>query len=83
MPYSSRAPEGPGPLKVRQPTDRHGGNARTDEERTMAEEPFRESTPKVYARPPVDGTDKEIEEWASYFVDAILGPLPDPANGEP
>ena len=49
----------------------------------MAEEPFRESTPKVYARPPVDGTDKEIEEWASYFVDAILGPLPDPANGEP
>jgi hypothetical protein len=29
---SSRAPEGPGPLKVRQPTERHGGSARTDEE---------------------------------------------------
>jgi hypothetical protein len=33
---SSRAPEGPGPLTVRQPTERHGGNARIDEEVTMS-----------------------------------------------
>jgi hypothetical protein len=32
---SSRGVEGPGPLKLRQPTERHGGNARFDEETIM------------------------------------------------
>ena len=32
---SSRGVEGPGPLMLRQPTERHGGNARFDEETIM------------------------------------------------
>ena len=33
---TSRGVEGPGPLTLRQPAARHGGNARIDEEVTMA-----------------------------------------------
>jgi hypothetical protein len=33
------------------------------------------ATTRVYGRPPVDGTDKEIEVWASALVDVVLGPL--------
>jgi hypothetical protein len=36
---------------------------------------------RVYGRPPVDGTDEEIEEWASAFVDAVLGPPVDEPPG--
>jgi len=32
---SSRGVEGPGPVTLRQPTERHGGNARFDEETIM------------------------------------------------
>jgi hypothetical protein len=32
---SSRGVEGPGPMTLRQPTERHGGNARFDEETIM------------------------------------------------
>jgi len=35
MEQSSRGVEGPGPLTLRQPTERHGGNARFDEETIM------------------------------------------------
>lgn len=42
----------------------------------MSDTPIREPPPgtkRVYSRPPFDGTDEEIEAWASEFVDAILG----------
>jgi len=48
----------------------------------MAEE-VREPPPgtqRIYARPPLDGTDAEIEAWVSHFVDAVLGPLPGQAE---
>src|SRR5664279_4934247 len=34
---TSRGVEGPGPMMLRQPTERHGGNAGIDEEETMSE----------------------------------------------
>ena len=46
----------------------------------MTETPTRctlSATTRVYGRPPVDGTDNEIEVWTSAFVDAVLGPLPE------
>jgi len=49
-----------------------------DEEDTMAEEPLHEpllGTPRFFARPPADGTDEGIHQWASDFVDAVLGPV--------
>jgi hypothetical protein len=27
---------------------------------------------RVYGRPPVDGTDEELEEWAREFVDRMV-----------
>jgi len=62
-----------------QPTDRHGGNARFDEEANMSDTPFREPPPgteRVYWRPDPDMTDEEIKAWASAFVDAVLGDVP-------
>jgi len=44
----------------------------------MAEEPLHEpllGTPRFFARPPADGTDEGIHQWASDFVDAVLGPV--------
>jgi hypothetical protein len=31
----------------------------------------------VLGRPPVDGSDEELEAWADAFLDAILGPESD------
>ena len=47
-----------------------------DEEFHMSDTPFREPPPSsnlVYSRPPIDGTDEEIDAWASDFVDTVLG----------
>jgi len=37
---------------------------------------------RIYAHPPVDGTDEELELWVSWFVEALLGPAT-PGSGEP
>jgi len=29
----------------------------------------------VLSRPPVEGTDEEIDAWADAFVEAVLGPV--------
>lgn len=29
---------------------------------------------RVYSRPPVDGSEEGLEDWATAMVDAILGP---------
>ena len=34
----------------------------------MSEEPRR-----VYRRPPVEGTDEELDEWVEAFLDTIIG----------
>jgi len=31
----------------------------------------------VLSRPPVEGTDEEIDAWADAFVEAVLGPVDD------
>jgi len=31
----------------------------------------------VLSRPPVEGTDEEIDAWADAFVEAVLGPRDD------
>ena len=68
----SRGAEGPGPVTLRQPTERHGGNARTDEEVVM------ETTSKRhYLRPEPDASDVELETWAEEFVIGILDALTD------
>jgi hypothetical protein len=33
----------------------------------------RPSLQPVFSRPPVDGSDEELEQWAKGFVEAILG----------
>jgi len=57
-------------MTVRQPAGRHGGNARVDEEGTM---PTHQDRPQpVFSRPPVDGTDEELEAWADWFAAELL-----------
>lgn len=34
-------------------------------------------------RPPVDGTDDELEEWTESFLDQILGPVVDGDRAAP
>jgi hypothetical protein len=43
---------------------------------TMSDTPGREPTPgrgRHYSRPPIDGSDEEIDAWAERFIDAVLG----------
>ena len=69
---SSRRSEGPGPLTSDQPADRHGGNARFDEEVAVSATPGRKP---VLGRPPVGGTEEELRTWARTFVARALGPI--------
>jgi hypothetical protein len=65
---TSREAEGPGPVTLRQPTERRGGNARIDEEgpRMQANEP----EPVVFGVA-ANATDDELHELAEVLVAAL------------
>ena len=66
---TSRGAEGPGLMTLRQPTERHGGNAGIDKEVTMTGEG--ETDRPVVFGVQANTTDEELEELAEVVVAAL------------